>query len=128
MGKLYLISGMVLIGIVLLTGKYKINDYLAQTKGEIVTVTLIEIPEVKSRRGTWVDFQYQNQTHRTKLFPWSELQHYEEGIDIPMKHLPGSETFIPMGYSARGQLIAVGIVLLIGSYCIYKGIKALRLT
>lgn len=122
MNKGYLYIGSLFILLILLTGFYKVRDYRTQKKGTIVTVTLVKIPGGPGRRGNWVDFQYGDRVYSTKM-RWKELQLYQEGMRLPMKHLPGTGDFVPMGYDARGELVVGGVILLLGLWLIYTGLK-----
>jgi len=123
MRKFYLIAGLLILIVVAATAKEKIYEYLAQVDGEVVVVKLTKLPEVRSRRGSWVDFEYKGKTFSTKRLPWSEIEQYEKGDQIPMKTYRDSEEFIPIGYSAKGELFAFTIAVFVGIICIYKGFK-----
>lgn len=122
MNKGYVYIGSLVTILILFTGIYKIRDYRTQIKGTIVAVTLVKIPGGPGSRGTWVDFQYGGQTYREKMRR-KDLRHYTEGMHLPMKHIPGSDTFVPVGKDVRGELVIGGLVLLMGAGFIYKGVK-----
>lgn len=127
MGSLYLFGGILIIGILGIIGNDKIDDYLTQKKGEVVPVQLINIPAKRGVRGTWIDFEYQNQVYSTKKISWREIKTYEIGDTINLKHLPGTDSFVPLTYKAEGELLACIIALLMGLGSIYKGIREMQL-
>jgi hypothetical protein len=95
-----------------------ISEYKTQKEGTIVTVLLTKVPQGKG----FAEFEFKGNIYSKKVDA-AFHKHYQAGELLKMKHLAGSKQFLFEKEKVEGDLISIGIFVLVCLLLVIKGLR-----
>lgn len=102
--------------------KVKLDLYKVQNDGEVVQMTIIDLPNNCSARNSLMQLQYENKRYftRTKV---NICQEHKIGDTIQMKYMKGFDEVLYPTESIISEFVAIGIFLAVGLSSIALGFR-----
>lgn len=122
MNKFFLVAGIVLsVGPFFLMGD-KLDAYRVQQHGRVVGMEVIDIPSSFLANGKFMKVEYNKKTFLKKVGR-SFCEAHAVGDVVEFKYLAGAENILLPNESVIGQFISMALIVLVGMYCVFKGLK-----
>jgi hypothetical protein len=123
MKKFFLVAGIVFsIGPFLLIGD-KVDAYRVQQHGYVVDMKIIDMPLSCLGHRKFMRVEYNKKIFFKKIGGSFCDSHAVGGV-VRLKYLPGARNTLFPDESVISQFIAAGILVLVGVYCVYTGLKS----
>jgi hypothetical protein len=122
MNKFFLVAGIVLsVGPFFLMGD-KLDAYRVQQHGRVVWMEVIDIPSSFLANGKFIKVGYNKKIFLKKVGR-SFCEAHAVGDVVEFKYLAGAENILLPNESVIGQFISMALIVLVGMYCVFKGLK-----
>lgn len=122
MNKFFLVAGIVLsIGPFFLISD-DLDGYRVQQHGQVVAMKIIDIPSSFLANGKFMKVEYNKKTFLKKVGR-SFCEAHAVGDVVEFKYLAGAENILLPNESVIGEFIAMGLLVLVGMYCVFTGLK-----
>ncbi len=122
MKAILLIGGLFLIVLPLFSLRDKLAQYETQKNGQIVSATITRVPDCKGTTGGFMEFDYQGKLYSKKVSCRFSDNH-QQGDAIRLKYLDKTGMFLFEQEHMEGELVAFGILPIIGVICIICGLR-----
>ena len=112
-----------MIVVPLLSLRHKLAEYETQKNGQIINAMITRVPDCQGEEVGFMEFRYQGQRY-SKEVSCSFSDRHKRGDTIRMKHLAKTGIFLLEQEHKEGELVAIGILPIVGVISVIFSLKA----